>query len=277
MDRAVILGAYEFVGFSLCKYLLDQGCEIDGIHINKGEEDPYLNDKRLEIGRNANFYEMNYSEWLETQKEIKEDTVLFIDFYDFYLKNNLSALRENELIEKYLFNNMNELEKFHSKIMFLFPLQWLIDINRAHSRCETAIELLKQNNIEVHSFYLPAIYGPWQPEEFIFHQALADRKRAKLSNREWIHDAIFIDDLIHSIMEEADKIQGGSYLLKSSLPGHWQKCAGYLSLEFSQSQRNVNLEKGKIIEKTVKNSVKYSDGLEQQRRHLKALLNRNGY
>jgi hypothetical protein len=277
MDRAVILGAYEFIGFSLCKYLLDQGFEIDGIHINKGEEDLYLNEKRLEIGRNANFYEMNYSEWLETQKEIKEDTVLFIDFYDFYLKNNLSALRENELIEKYLFNNMNELEKSHSTIMFLFPLQWLKDINRAHSRCETAIELLKQNNIAVYSFYLPAIYGPWQPEEFIFHQALADRKRAELSNREWIHDAIFIDDLIHSIMEETKNIQGGTYLLKSSLPGHWQKCAEYLSLEYSLNHRHDDLEKGKIIEKTVKNSMKYSEGLEKQRGHLNALLNRNEY
>ncbi|MBT2689033.1 hypothetical protein J7I93_12640 [Bacillus sp. ISL-47] len=277
MDRAVILGTFEFVGFSLCKFLLDQGCMIDGIHINNGEEEPYLNEKRLEIGRNANFYEMNYSEWLETTKEIQEDSVLFIDFYDLYIKNNLFSLRENELIEKYFINNLNELKKYRSKIVFLFPLQWQKDINRAHSRCETAIELLKENNIVVYSFYLPAVYGPWQPEEFIFHQALADRKRTVLSNREWNHDAIFIDDLIHSIIEEADQMQGGAYLLKSSLPGHWQKCAEYLSLEYSKNHRYDDLGKGKIIEKTVKNSVNFSEGLEKQRRHLNTLLNRNGY
>lgn len=276
MDRAIIIGTFEFIGFSLCKHLLDQGCEIDGIHIIKGEEDPYLADKRLEIGRNANFSEKEYTEWMASKEEIFKDTVIFIDFYDFYLKNKLSAIRENEIIENYLIHKKNELEKANSKIVFLFPLQWLKDIIRAHSRCERAIEVLKEKNIAAYSFYLPAIYGPWQPKEFIFHQAILDKKTAELNNREWVQDAIFIDDLIYSILEESEKNKGGSYLLKSSLSGHWQKCAEYLSLEFSKSHSYDDLEKGKIIEKTVRDSIRYSEGLEQQRRHLQALVKRNG-
>lgn len=280
MDRAVILGTFEFIGFSLCKYLLEQGCEIEGIHIKEGEEEPFLIDMRLEIGRNANFNEKNYCEWLQSQKAIEEETTIFIDFYDLYLKNRISSIRENELIEQYLLKNRNELAAAGSKIVFLFPVQWLKDINRAHSRCETAIELLRKENITVSAFYLPSIYGPWQPREFMFHQAIANHNEAELNSREWIQDAIFIEDVIEVIVKEAEEIPGDSYLLKSSLPGHWQKCAEYLSIEknkYSEYHRNPSLDKGKIAEKTVKSSMKYADGLEQQRKHLNSILNLAGH
>ncbi|GLB58894.1 hypothetical protein [Cytobacillus sp. NCCP-133] len=275
MDRAVIVGTFEFVGFSLCKHLLELGSEIEGIHISKGEEDYFTEDKRLEIGRNANFYENNYTEWMESKKEIKEGTVFFIDFYDYYLMNKLSAIRENEIIDNFLIRHITELAKSKSKLVFLFPLQWVKDINRAHSRCERAMETLKENNVCVHSFYLPAVYGPWQPKEFLYHQAILGRRKAAINNREWIHDAIFIDDLIQSIVQEAEKKQGGSFLLKSSLPGHWQKCAEYLSIEYSKSHRNENLEIGNIIEIAVKCSVEYKEGIELQRRHIQSWHSRN--
>lgn len=68
MDRAVILGTFEFIGFSLCKNLLDQGCEIDGIHFDKEQDDALIHEKRLTIGRNANFNEKTILHGLNLEK-----------------------------------------------------------------------------------------------------------------------------------------------------------------------------------------------------------------
>ncbi|UOE56766.1 hypothetical protein LIT38_07405 [Bacillus sp. CMF12] len=275
MDRAVIIGTFEFIGFSLCKHFLEQGCEIDGIHFNKEKENALISEKRLAIGRNANFYEKNYSSWIKSKREIIKSDVIFIDIYDLYIKNELASLREKELIEEFLIKNLAEFKELQVKITFLLPIQWLKDISRTHSRLEDAIEILRENNISVSSFYLPVIYGPWQPKEFSFHQALANGKRVMISEREWIHDAIFIDDLICFLSDCADKL-GDSCLLMSSVTGHWQKCAEYLSLDYNENWRSPDLAKGKVIEKAIKCSVKFSEGLEKQRSHILSLESLDG-
>ncbi|MEM5594163.1 hypothetical protein AAHH67_24715 [Niallia circulans] len=56
MKKAVIFGVYQFVGFHICSTLLEEGEEIIGISYPEiSIED--LEDKRMEIGRNANFSE----------------------------------------------------------------------------------------------------------------------------------------------------------------------------------------------------------------------------
>ncbi|MCM3706882.1 MULTISPECIES: hypothetical protein [Cytobacillus] len=263
MDRAVILGTFEFIGFSLCKNLLDQGCEIDGIHFDKEQDDALIHEKRLTIGRNANFNEKNYSAWIKSGKILKNDTI-FIDIYDLYIRNKLSALWEKELIDVFLMKNLATFQSLQIKIAFFLPIQWLKDISRTHSRVEDVITVLKENNISVASFYLPVIYGPWQPKEFSFHQVIAG-ERVMISEREWIYDAIYIDDLINFLSNCTDKHFNESYLLKSSITGHWRKCADYLSFGNNENWRCPDLAKGKVTERTIQCSVKFSDGLEKQR------------
>ncbi|KON89443.1 hypothetical protein AF332_23245 [Sporosarcina globispora] len=276
MDRAVILGTFEFIGFSLCKHLLEKGCEIEGVHFNKEKDKGLIHEKRLEIGRNANFYERKYSSWIKSIREIRKNDVIFIDIYDLYIKNELASLREKELIEEFFLKNLAEFKNLQVKIVFLLPIQWLKDMSRTHSRLEDAIDVFKENSISVTSFYLPVIYGPWQPEEFSFHQAFRSGKRVKISEREWIHDAIFIDDLVFSLSESAEEHLGDSYLLVSSVPGHWQKCAEYLSLDYNENWNSPDLPKGKVIEKAIKSSAKFSDGLEKQRSHINTLKSLDG-
>ncbi|MBY6050734.1 hypothetical protein [Cytobacillus firmus] len=271
MDRAVILGTFEFIGFSLCKHLLEQGCEIDGIHFDKEKDDALIHEKRLTIGRNANFNEKKYFAWIKSGKILKND-MIFIDIYDLYIRNKLAALREKELIEGFLMENLSIFQSLQVKIAFLLPIQWLKDISRTHSRLEDAIKILKENNISVSSFYLPVIYGPWQPKEFSFHQSIA-KERVMISEREWIHDAIYIDDFINFLSSYADRPFDESYLLKSSITGHWRKCADYLSFDYNENWKCPDLAIGKVTERTIQCSVKFSDGLEKQRRHFISLGN----
>ena len=59
MDKVIIVGTYEFIGFQLCLSLLEQGREVIGIHLNTNSKDPFLEEKRFEIGRNSNFTEQD--------------------------------------------------------------------------------------------------------------------------------------------------------------------------------------------------------------------------
>ncbi|WP_035209289.1 hypothetical protein [Mesobacillus boroniphilus] len=63
MERATILGIYDFIGYSLCRHMLDLGFEIDGIHQSGNIDDYFTEEKRLEIGRNANFSEISLQGW----------------------------------------------------------------------------------------------------------------------------------------------------------------------------------------------------------------------
>jgi hypothetical protein len=269
MDRAVILGTFEFIGFSLCKHLLEQGCEIDGVHFGKEADGAITNEKRLTIGRNANFYELNYSAWISSAELQKSDTI-FIDVYDLYIRNGIAALREKELIEGFLMKNLALFQSLQVKIALLLPIQWLKDMSRTHSRLEDAIKVLKENHIFVSSFYLPVIYGPWQPKEFSFCQSIA-KEKVIISDREWIHDAIYIDDLILFLSSCADRNLDESYLLKSNITGHWQKCADYLSINYNENWRSPDLAIGKVTEGMIQCSVNISDGLEKQRRQFISL------
>ena len=274
MDRAVILGTFEFIGFSLCKYLLEQGCEIDGVHFGKEDDDAITHEKRLTIGRNANFYEINYNEWIKSAELQKSDTI-FIDIYDLYIRNGIAALREKELIEGFLLKNLALFQTLQVKIAFLFPIQWVKDMSRTHSRLEDAIKVLKENDIFVSSFYLPVIYGPWQPKEFSFYQSIA-KERVIISEREWIHDAIFIDDLILFLSSGPDRNSDESFLLKSNIKGHWRKCADYLSIDYNENWRSPDLAIGKVTERTIHCSINISDGLEKQRKQFISLESPDG-
>ena len=54
MQTSVVMGAFQFVGFHLAKYLLDQGEEVVGIDWGDVSGEAIV-DKEMEIGRNSNF------------------------------------------------------------------------------------------------------------------------------------------------------------------------------------------------------------------------------
>lgn len=50
MERATILGIYDFIGYSLCRHMLDLGFEIDGIH-QSGNIDDYFTEEKTSRDR----------------------------------------------------------------------------------------------------------------------------------------------------------------------------------------------------------------------------------
>lgn len=81
MDKVHVLGALEELGFEMTTSLLEEGYEVCGIHLQLGEETIY-NERRLEIGRNANFEEIGLTEWMKQEDVESTTTWLFMNNFD---------------------------------------------------------------------------------------------------------------------------------------------------------------------------------------------------
>ncbi|MFE8696358.1 hypothetical protein ACFYKT_08315 [Cytobacillus sp. FJAT-53684] len=271
MDRAVIIGTFNFLGFHFCTSILEAGYEVIGVHYDM-EKEELLEEKRMEIGRNANFHEESYSKWLPLA-EISKQTLVIIDLYNFHQRECNETLEKSDLLEKFLSKNKKRLQETDSKVIFLLPIQWLSGSSEMFTRT-----LPQEANW--HYIYLPAIYGPWQPSSYIIQQALLksfdEKRKIKLHEDEWIDDILYIDDVVEEILLMADKESASSFVLKNEIPDQWIKCAEYLAIpipSYDNHHKLSTLDMSKIKIRMLKSQMQYSEGIEKQRRHLKLLLN----
>jgi nucleoside-diphosphate-sugar epimerase len=262
MEKAVIFGAFEFLGFHFCKKILDEGIEVVGFHHGMDEEYDLIEEKRMEIGRNANFS----IEDLDKETLVNEKVTIIIDFYDFFIKEQEEQFFQCKKFEK-MTRSINQEE---SKIIILIP--YLIKVKaqykEQYSKLKDKINLIKNENISVQSVFLPTVYGPWQSEKFLFQQALlSGGKVSQISDREWTGDALYVEDVIKEIMQliEEDK---DSFLLKSGEQDAWEKCAKYLNISFEPIQAESGEYKG---EERIIRMSSYEDGLEKQKLLVKTL------
>ncbi|WNS76853.1 hypothetical protein RRV45_07655 [Bacillus sp. DTU_2020_1000418_1_SI_GHA_SEK_038] len=267
MDRAIIIGTFKFLGFHFCRSLLEQGFEVIGIRFDHDEKDSYINDKRMEIERNANFYEESLSNWL-SKGEINDQTFLIFDHYDILETNQKECFDGDHSIEEYIIKN--KMVKNDSRMISLFSIQSFLQMNETEKRI-----LQRMNNLRV---FLPTIYGPWQPSPFLFQQYLLKTidpdHQISLNEQEWIHDTLYIDDIVDPILNLAKSSLGESYILKSDITNHWKKCADYLSIPANVIEKNLcknPADTWELNTKLVKSKTLFSKGIDTQKRHLKLL------
>lgn len=222
MDKVIMIGTFEFLGFHFTKKMLEEGMEVVGVHFNKEKKESYLiEEKRLQIGRNANFLEEKFNSF---NGEGFESAPLIVDYYDFFMREDeeqLVALIENQL----LLQN-------REKIIFLLPLSiFNKEFKDNRNNLEKLISSVKKQNQFVQEFFLPTVYGPWQSEAFLFQQTFVKKRDEwKLTAREWTADALYVEDVVANIlklMEQDEK----RYFLKNAVSDAWKKCAKFLEIE----------------------------------------------
>lgn len=264
MERATILGIYDFIGYSLCRYMLDQGVEIDGIHPEGNIEDCFTEEKRLEIGRNANFTEIGLQDWDVESAE----GFLFVTLYEsLQTRNGI-----NDLMEALL----NKLENRHLKRLPTAVILPAIFAQENVELSETAAKItrfISSRKSTILTIYLPTIYGPWQPEGYFFQQVLSHpstegRKIPDIGEWEWTHDCLYIDDAVKTIKEMAESGQQGQHILSSGEQDRWLKCAEELIGKDTAILRNEvkpPVIKGSIQVRTVEKNEQISKGLSRQK------------
>ncbi|MCK6204268.1 hypothetical protein KZX50_02220 [Bacillus infantis] len=214
MNRAIVVGAYEFLGFHLAMKLLDRGLEVTGIVPGSGGDDRYTADKELLVGRNANFTVYSEADW-KANGSIEEPHLIFLSLYDFYFRE------ETELsLWEGMFGHLEAtIEETRSKPVILMPVQYYEAGNEGN--CHSGA--LK--------IYLPTLFGLWQPSAFAFQRAIEGLENKDNTMLEHRGDAIHAAEAAEGIIEAAATEETGSLLLWSGEKGRWGKCAKHLGMK----------------------------------------------
>lgn len=265
MDKAIILGVYEFIGFHFCQQILNEGIDVEGIHINLKSDEIFVEEKRMEIGRNANFRENDLKQWKVSSASTEEIT-LIVDFYDLFMRKI-----ENQFLKLEKFQT--ELKSINGKIILLLPIVLLANkhFEPILTQMYELIDFLKNHEKSFQVFFLPTIYGPWQPIEFIYQRSIVeDNKNGIVSEREWTADCLYVEDIVHTILNESID-ESGLILLKSKEKDRWNHGADLLGIPKKQGQEGEVNIRFSGIEKTVVDSISLKHGLENQKRNVEFL------
>ncbi|MBV7508531.1 hypothetical protein KW850_25270 [Bacillus sp. sid0103] len=230
MDKANLFGLYDFVNFHICKSLLNKGVEVIGVHLEEPDNQSFLEEKRFEVGRNANLLEQSIFEWEILQEKEENDTCLIISIFDLFMSKKEHILQDKKVTKRiieYLVDSKNV-----NNTVFILPIQMLTKTFKGQE-IEEFLSLIKGLGKNTQFIYLPAVYGPWQSSAFLFQKVMVSKyQEINITNdeREWTDDALFINDALESILEIIEKGKSGSYLLESGRNNYWSSCADYLNI-----------------------------------------------
>lgn len=272
MDKVVIVGVFDFVNFHLCKALLDKGIEVRGVRIENEENDDILSEKRLEIGRNANFSEVSL---VDIANQTSENETIVLSVYDLYMRYKEDSLLNDHLITKIISTNNWD------NIVILAPSQLLKKVNNSKAEVvfEDFVKRTKSKNKKVFLFYLPTVFGPWQPESFLFQSSiLTEMNRGKPFKelREETSDAIYVEDTVKYMIELIENKEHGRYLLQSGKKNQWQSCASLLQLnEHGLNNPITEIKDEDITKEIVHSTVPLSVALTRQIEHAHRLIEDN--
>ncbi|MEH7884439.1 hypothetical protein V7654_08935 [Bacillus sp. JJ1609] len=223
MDKAAILGVYDFIGYSLCKYMLNDGVEIVGVHIASKHDDYFTEEKRMEIGRNANFSEISFKEWQTTGT----NEHMIISLYEHFNKDGAIEQFTKGIIKK-----LENMDRSSQTLILILPARLALKHEKLTDSQVDLLRFIEKKNLSVLEIYLPTIYGPWQPEEYFFHQSLnyleGESSLPVIAEWEWIHDALYIDDAVETIMGLAESGKEGKYFFASGKINLWRSCTDEL-------------------------------------------------
>ncbi len=264
MDKVVIVGVFDFVNFHVCKALLDQGIEVRGVQLETQENEDMVIEKRLEIGRNANFAEVSMG---ELSNPASENEAIVLSVYDLYMNHKEDYLLNDHLLSKIISRYNWE------NIVILVPSQLLknvIDL-KAKVVIEDFLKRTISKNKDCYLLYLPTVFGPWQPETFMFQSTiLTEMNRGKPFKglREETSDALFVEDTVKSIIEIIENKEPGRYLLQSGKSNQWDLCAALLQInEHGLNNRILEIKEEDLTKKIVPSTVPISVALTRQIEH----------
>jgi hypothetical protein len=278
MDKAIIFGVFDFVSFHACKTLLDKGIEVKGIHMDNGRKIPFLEEKRLEIGRNANFEEQSFLEWSRRSEPEKPNNMIIFSLYDFFMLYNEAILKKETIIRPIL-QFLERKKDGCETIVFILPIQLLTRSHDSQSLSDLEEFLDQTMNIEknIQLFFIPTIYGPWQPNTFLFQQTILSKismNEEIIDLRECTMDALFIADALETIMDIIESRIPGKYLIESGKKNQWDLCAAFLNIDdklINTRERVSMAVNNEMIKVPLRKVTSISDSLSIQIEHTQRL------
>lgn len=252
MESAIVCGAMHFVGFEVCKELLNHGCIVVAMENEKYAE-KYHMEKWLEIGRNANLMRLSIE---EIRDEIDSAAVCFIPFIDF----QRSPEKIDDLlgtVESLL--HLENITEYH----IIYPSQYHHTFSDIVKGKFNGVFQKNRGNIKVVEYFVPTLYGPWQPNTYLFQQLIEGKPTDDYLDDQ--QDAIFIEDAVKEILGIAKEIEHGQrIMLRNNQTDMWRNCIQYLNEAFPIPEEKQVRNNNDIQIRYVQEKHSYKEGLTLQ-------------
>ncbi|KEZ52254.1 NAD-dependent epimerase/dehydratase family protein [Metabacillus indicus] len=271
MKKAFIAGTLQFVGFSLCSRLLEEGVCVDGISNDYEDEleQRVAEEKLMMIGRNALFQSV------ESVPKEKEHDLIFCCIQDPADKE--SRIHENLLKECASLSLTHKIPLVLISSMEVYgENQLVIDKNTvpvpttingaAHLKQEQTLKKLFNQSGLLKIIRFPGLYGPWQPNSGSIHKRIV----ASLTGgspvqdeREERRDLLYIEDAVNALIElsKLETFTGDTVHLSSGKENQWREAAMLLN---EKKESGIACKVSEDIKYTVRSSVSLKEGLSAQ-------------
>ncbi|MDQ0215676.1 nucleoside-diphosphate-sugar epimerase [Oikeobacillus pervagus] len=266
MNQALVFSSHSFLGFEVCKQLLDEGIVVHAVSDKRLSED-----RELEVGRNANFH---FSSSYPIPYRSKESGYVFFPFYDVLYDEEINIKRWQSMMK----NKDGFIPGSH--FIFLYSSNWLKtnDSNQNRFQMEKfKEELIEDERFKLTVIYLPTLYGPRQPESFIIQKIMNQTDSEGCACIDLIDDlesAILIQDAVKMIVSMKDK--EGSFLFHNEKEDIWLEIFQYLEVNEKIRIRSAQkTDKSKLEVIYVENSLSVQEAICQQKEY--QLKNRGGF
>lgn len=258
MQTSIVIGAFQFIGFHLAKYLLEQGEEVLGVDWEDGTDDTTM-EKEMEIGRNSNFLFIPLDRL--QYMSIIQPKMIYISCYDL----SFSCIDNKQTIMQQIIAFLKAVEAHHdTQVILVLPTA------NDQSVFDALLQLVADNE-SAKMVYAPTIYGPWQPESMSFEATIREKAITEIEStfvNEDQSDALFISDIMEPLSQMASQHEK-EILLQSQAPNQWEQCAKLLGIdEWMSTKATFHSRTTKGFVYKVENKTSPKKGISLQKKHV---------
>lgn len=290
MKKVLVTGVLGFIGFSLCRELLNKGYEVIGVDEIVGSSTRIMEEKLNWIGRNSRFQFIN-SKVEKVQFNQYADSIDVV--YHFADMSHSVTKKEKEcsIIVSSMELTKRVLSFCNKNIRFIYLSSSSINTEEieTNSDCslhqyrkikvanETLIrQMSRQNGFPFIIFRLPAIYGPWQRTDMTYHCLMLSKmikKKVKIIKDFETEDVLYIDDIVNPLIVAGRiPLSNTTIRLSSGKSGEWYKGKKLIIEESSKDEEQFVSEQQGIDELQFRATTPLEKGLREQKEHLKRYL-----
>lgn len=290
MKKVLVTGVLGFIGFSLCRELLNKGYEVIGVDEIVGSSTRIMEEKLNWIGRNSRFQFIN-SKVEKVQFNQYADSIDVV--YHFADMSHSVTKKEKEcsIIVSSMELTKRVLSFCNKNIRFIYLSSSSINTEEIEtiSDCslhqyrkikvanETLIrQMSRQNGFPFIIFRLPAIYGPWQRTDMTYHCLMLSKmikKKVKIIKDFETEDVLYIDDIVNPLIVAGRiPLSNTTIRLSSGKSGEWYKGKKLIIEESSKDEEQFASEQQGIDELQFRATTPLEKGLREQKEHLKRYL-----
>lgn len=242
MNRILIIGVQQFMGFHLCSRFLEEGCSVDGVFFQP--EHPFFHkwveEQMLWLGRNAELTIWSLEDLEQNMDASSYDYIYYCQLDPHDPEWPKDWFKEKEKLER----TTNAIKGASCPIIFISSFdvygekQKIVtekekaipssEKGKLYERAEKWWESHMENNRGLSIIVrIPTVYGPWQPPgQWITDDLLKElhfKSMTRTSEKSPVRDLLYIEEAVNGLVELAKDVSLSSSIMHFVSDGFLEK------------------------------------------------------